>query len=85
MTERSTSPASEGRYAQGRSTPLPSLATHRRRQGLTQRQLGERAGVAHTTVQQLESLRRGAYPQTVRKLAIALGVEPMDLVGGDRG
>jgi transcriptional regulator with XRE-family HTH domain len=41
-----------------RSTPLPSLATHRRQRGLTQRQLGELASVAHTTVQQLESLMR---------------------------
>ncbi len=63
-----------------RSTPLPALAAHRRRRGLTQRQLGVLAGVAHTTVQQLESLRRGAYPQTLRKLAIALGVEPKDLL-----
>ena len=68
MTERS------------RSTPLPALAEHRRRRGLTQRQLGELAGVAHTTVQQLESLRRGAYPQTMQKLAIALRVEPEDLL-----
>jgi len=65
-----------------RSTPLPALAEHRRRHGLTQRQLGELAGVAHTTVQQLECLSREAYPQTLRKLAIALGVEPGDLVGG---
>ena len=83
--ERSTSTASEGQYAQSRSVPLPGLAMHRRQRGLTQRQLGKRAGVAHTTVQQLESLRRGAYPQTVRKLATALEVEPIDLVGGDRG
>jgi transcriptional regulator with XRE-family HTH domain len=68
MTERS------------RSTPLPGLATHRRRRGLTQRQLGELAGVAHSTVQQLESLKRGAYPQSVRKLALALRVEPKDLL-----
>jgi transcriptional regulator with XRE-family HTH domain len=65
-----------------RSTPLPGLALHRRRRGLTQRELGKLAGVAHTTVQRLESLGRGAYPQTVRKLALALGVEPTDLVGG---
>jgi hypothetical protein len=39
--------------------------------------------VAHTTVQQLESLRRGAYPQTIQKLAIALRVEAMDLVVGE--
>ena len=63
-----------------RSTPLPALATHRRRQGLTQRQLGRLAGVAHTTVQQLESLKRGAYPQTLQKLAIALRVEPKVLL-----
>jgi len=68
-----------------RSTPLPKLAQHRRRRGLTQRQLGELAGVAHTTVQRLESLGSGAYPQTVRKLSTALGVEPKVLVGGDRG
>ena len=63
-----------------RSTPLPGLAAHRRRRGLTQRQLGELASVAHTTVQQLESLRRGAYPQTLRKLATTLSVEPKDLL-----
>jgi transcriptional regulator with XRE-family HTH domain len=63
-----------------RSTRLPSLAAHRRRRGLTQRQLGELAGVAHTTVQRLESLSRGAYPQTIQKLAIALRVEPKDLL-----
>jgi transcriptional regulator with XRE-family HTH domain len=63
-----------------RSTPLPGLAAHRRRRGLTQRELGELAGVAHTTVQQVESLSRGAYPQTVRKLATALGVAPEELL-----
>ena len=63
-----------------RSTPLPGLAAHRRRRGLTQRQLGELAGVAHTTVQQLESVKRGAYPQTLQKLATALSVEPEDLL-----
>ena len=78
----STSTANEGQYAR-RSTRLPALATHRRRQGLTQRQLGELAGVAHTTVRRLESLSRGAYPGTLRKLALALGVEPADLVGGE--
>ena len=66
-----------------RSTPLPGLAAHRRRRGLTQRQLGQLARVAHTTVQQLESLRRGAYPQTLRKLAIALGVTPEELLQGE--
>jgi transcriptional regulator with XRE-family HTH domain len=63
-----------------RSIPLPGLAAHRRQRGLTQRQLGELASVAHTTVQRLESLSRGAYPQTLRKLALALRVEPKDLL-----
>jgi transcriptional regulator with XRE-family HTH domain len=63
-----------------RSTPLPGLAAHRRRRGLTQRQLGELAGLAHTTVQQLEALSRGAYPQSLRKLASALGVAPKELL-----
>jgi len=63
-----------------RSTPLPVLAAHRRRGGLTQRELGKLAGVAHTTVQQLESLERGAYPQTMQKLATALGVAPEELL-----
>jgi transcriptional regulator with XRE-family HTH domain len=63
-----------------RSTPLPGLTAHRRRRGLTQRQLGELAGVAHTTVQRLESLSRGAYPQTMQKLATALRMEPKDLL-----
>jgi transcriptional regulator with XRE-family HTH domain len=63
-----------------RSTSLPALAAHRRKMGLTQRQLGELAGVAHTTVQQVESFKRGAYPQTLRKLATALGVAPEELL-----
>jgi transcriptional regulator with XRE-family HTH domain len=63
-----------------RSILLPGLAALRRRRGLTQRQLGELASVAHTTVQRLESLKRGAYPQTLQKLATALKVEPKDLL-----
>jgi transcriptional regulator with XRE-family HTH domain len=66
-----------------RSTPLPGLAAHRRKRSLTQRQLGELAGVAHTTVQRLETLSRGAYPQTLRKLATALGVAPEELLHGE--
>jgi transcriptional regulator with XRE-family HTH domain len=66
-----------------RSTLLPGLAAHRRRQGLTQRQLGELASVAHTSVQRLESLKRGAYPQTLRKLATALGIAPEQLLDGE--
>jgi transcriptional regulator with XRE-family HTH domain len=66
-----------------RSTFLSGLAMHRRRKGLTQRELGALAGVAHTTVQRLESLSRGAYPQTMRKLAAALGATPEELLQGE--
>jgi hypothetical protein len=38
------------------------------------------AGVAHTSVQQLESLKRGGYPQTILRLSSALGVKSEDLV-----
>ena len=78
--DRPTSTPSTGRHELGRGTPLPGLGAHRRQRGLTQRQLGELAGVAHTTVQRLESLKRGAYPRTVRKLAGALGVAPEELL-----
>jgi len=66
-----------------RSILLPGLAVLRRRRGLTQRQLGEISRVAHTTVQQLESLKRGAYPQTMQKLVTALGIAPEELLHGE--
>jgi transcriptional regulator with XRE-family HTH domain len=66
-----------------RSILLLGLTAHRRRRGLTQRQLGELAGVAHTTVQRLESLKRGAYPQTMQQLATALEVSPEELFHGE--
>ena len=77
-----TSP--EGQQREGRGTRLPGLAAQRMRRALTQRHLAEMAGVAHTTVQQLESLRRGGYPQTIRRLSSALGVEPEELMN-DQG
>lgn len=67
--EKPKSTASEGRYAHGRSTSLPGLAAHRRRQGLTQRQPGELDGGVNHTGQRLESLARGAYPRIVDLLS----------------
>jgi len=46
----------------GRSVPLPGLRAARQRSALTQRELGELAGVARGTVFELELGRRGAYP-----------------------
>ncbi|MBA2375904.1 MAG: helix-turn-helix transcriptional regulator [Actinomycetota bacterium] len=63
-----------------RSIPLPNLRSMRRSRGLSQRELGERASVSPGTVYRLENGLRGAYPQTMRKLASALGAPPEDLV-----
>ena len=65
-----------------RGIPLPGLRPARQRLGLTQRQLASRAGLGQGTVSKLERSERGAYPQTLRKLAVALGVTPADLVEG---
>jgi transcriptional regulator with XRE-family HTH domain len=65
---------------QHRSIPLPNLRAVRRSRALSQRQLAELAGVSANTVRSLESGRRGAYPVTVRRLASALEVSPVDLV-----
>ncbi len=65
-----------------RGIPLPGLRPARQRLGLTQRELASRAGMGQGTICKLESLQRGAYPKTLRKLAGALGVSPADLVEG---
>ncbi len=55
------------------------LRALRRRQVLTLRELGEKAGVSKDTISRIE--REGtAYPATIRKLAQALGVDPSQLV-----
>ena len=64
---------------QHRSIPLPALRAVRWRTALSQRRLAELAGVFANTVRLLESGRRGAYPNTLRKLASALGVAPAEL------
>jgi transcriptional regulator with XRE-family HTH domain len=64
-----------------RSVLLPGLRQARQRSGLTQRELGELAGIGKGTIWELEVGRRGAYPRTVRRLAKALETEVADLVG----
>ena len=65
-----------------RGIPLPNLRSVRQRLGLTQRQLASLAGVGQGTVSKLERSERGAYPQTLQQLSVALGVSPADLVEG---
>jgi transcriptional regulator with XRE-family HTH domain len=68
----------------GRSIPLPGLRAARQKAGLTQYELAKLAGVGCGTVHRLETLERGGYPRTLRKLATALGVEPAQLVRDPR-
>jgi DNA-binding Xre family transcriptional regulator len=51
---------------------------------LSLRALGERSGVAYDTINKLELGRRPAHASTIRKLADALGVEPRELMKGNR-
>jgi transcriptional regulator with XRE-family HTH domain len=44
------------------------------------RDLAEEAGVSTDTITALEKGRRKAWPRNVRKLAVALGVEPRELM-----
>ena len=66
----------------GRSIALHGLRAVRQKAGLTQNELAELAGVGRGTVHRLETLERGGYPRTLRKLATALGVTPAQLVCG---
>src|SRR4051794_97566 len=70
-----------GPYA-NRGITLPGLRPARQSIGLTQRQLASLAGTDQHTICKLENLHRGAYPQTLQKLAVALGVTPAELVEG---
>ena len=63
-----------------RSVKLHGLWACRRAANLTQRQLASLVGMSPATVRGLETLKRGAYPKTIGKLAGALGVAPADLI-----
>jgi DNA-binding XRE family transcriptional regulator len=65
-----------------RGIPLPGLRPARQRLGLTQRELAARASLGQGTITKLERSERAAYPQTLQKLAVALGVSPAELVEG---
>jgi DNA-binding XRE family transcriptional regulator len=67
----------------GRSHLLPGLWACRLAAGLTQRQLARMISSNQTTMRELECQSRGAYPKTIRKLCIALGVTPEVLLCGN--
>jgi transcriptional regulator with XRE-family HTH domain len=72
----------QARTYANRGIPLPGLRLALQRLGLTQTQLATLAGTGQHTICLLENLTRGAYPQTLQKLAAALGVTPADLLEG---
>ncbi len=47
---------------------------------LSQRELARMAGLTHVTIWRLENGFENAHPQTIRKIAEVLGVEPRELV-----
>lgn len=59
---------------------ISRLRPLRERQALTQRELATLAGVTQSTIQRLETGLQEARPSTIRKLARALGVKPVDLM-----
>lgn len=52
----------------------------RKGRALSQQDLERVSGVAQHTISELESGKRKARPSTVRKLAKALGVEPVEII-----
>ncbi len=52
---------------------------------LSLRDLEELSGVSYNTIWFIEAGRRKrAHPRTIRKLALALGVQPTELLKGDQ-
>ena len=63
---------------------MERLKELRREQVLSLRELEAKSGVSYNTIWRLEDGRQGAHPRTIRKLADALGVEPKELIRGER-
>ena len=62
-------------------TPNHALRGLRMQRRLSVRQLADQAGVSPATVSRIEAGARGSSPETLVRLADALGVAP-DLIGG---
>jgi transcriptional regulator with XRE-family HTH domain len=59
---------------------VTKMKTLREEKVLSQRELARMAGLTQMTVWRIENGYRDARPGTIRKLAVALGVEPKELV-----
>ncbi len=58
---------------------MPKLKVLRERNFLSQRELGEKAGIHYVTIARLETGIVKPHFSTIRKLAKALKVRPVDL------
>jgi transcriptional regulator with XRE-family HTH domain len=63
---------------------VPNLKRIRNEYPLTVRELAEMSGVSYDTITKVENGHREARPATIRKLARALGVQPGELIKGDK-
>jgi len=59
---------------------LPRLREWRLRRALAQRDLARASGVGLSTINRVEQGLQLARPSTVRRLAVALGVQPDELM-----
>ena len=59
------------------------LRAFRKQAHLTQRELGEKAGLAEINIRQYEAGKYTPKPEAGRKIAVALGVSVPDLYGWD--
>ncbi len=57
----------------------------RERKALSLRELSVLSGVNYNSIWRIEVGRTGAKPRTIRRLAVALGVEPHELLKGAHG
>jgi transcriptional regulator with XRE-family HTH domain len=62
---------------------MEQLARLRELKGFSQRSLAQESGVSPATIYELENGRRRANPSTLRKIASALDVEVVDLLGAE--
>jgi transcriptional regulator with XRE-family HTH domain len=66
-------------YPEEVEVDVAKLKRLRKDRVLSQRELARMAGLTHVTVWRLENGFTEAHPQTIRKIAKALGVEPREL------
>lgn len=63
---------------------MQKLKRFRQERVLSQRELAREAGLAQGTVWRIENGLPGVRPATIRKLAGVLGLEPKELVKGEK-